>query len=81
MSYSNTYSIDVIHSWAIPSLGIKIDSILGRLNQTLLFIKRLGVFFDQCSEICRINHRLIPIAIESIDLTNFINWIYQFYQQ
>lgn len=72
--------MDVIHSWAIPALGIKIDSIPGRLNQTLLFINRPGLFFGQCSEICGTNHRFIPITIESTNLTNFKNWIFQFYQ-
>lgn len=45
-------SADVLHSWAVPSLGIKCDAVPGRLNQTPLFIKREGVFFGQCSELC-----------------------------
>ncbi|KYN50408.1 Cytochrome c oxidase subunit 2, partial [Trachymyrmex cornetzi] len=55
----------------IPSLGIKIDSTPGRLNQTLILINRPGIFFGQCSEICGINHRFMPIAIESTNLLNF----------
>jgi hypothetical protein len=43
---------DVLHSWTVPSFGLKIDACPGRLNQVNLFIKRLGVFFGQCSEIC-----------------------------
>lgn len=73
-----TTSIDVIHAWTIPSLGIKIDSIPGRLNQTLLFINRPGIFFGQCSEICGINHRFIPIAIEATNITYFKNWLISF---
>lgn len=68
-------SIDVIHSWTIPSLGIKVDSIPGRINQTLLIINRPGLYFGQCSEICGINHRFIPIVIERTSNFNFINWL------
>uniref|UniRef100_Q6SJL8 Cytochrome c oxidase subunit 2 n=11 Tax=Papilio TaxID=7145 RepID=Q6SJL8_9NEOP len=66
---------DVIHSWTIPSLGVKIDANPGRLNQTNLFINRPGIFFGQCSEICGANHSFMPIMIESISIKNFINWI------
>nr|AAF98048.1 cytochrome c oxidase II [Zerynthia rumina] len=66
---------DVIHSWTIPSLGVKIDANPGRLNQTSFFINRPGIFFGQCSEICGANHSFMPIVIESISIKNFINWI------
>lgn len=66
---------DVIHSWTIPSLGVKVDANPGRLNQTRFFINNPGLFFGQCSEICGTNHRFIPITIERIPLKNFINWI------
>nr|AAD15705.1 cytochrome oxidase subunit II [Papilio palamedes] len=66
---------DVIHSWTVPSLGVKIDANPGRLNQTNLFINRPGIFFGQCSEICGANHSFMPILIESISIKNFINWI------
>ena len=65
---------DVLHSWAIPSLGIKLDACPGRLNQTSLFIKREGVFFGQCSEICGVNHGFMPIVIEAVSLSKFITW-------
>lgn len=71
-------SEDVIHSWTIPRLAIKIDAIPGRINQINLFINRPGIYFGQCSEICGINHRFIPIQIESINLNNFIFWIKNF---
>jgi len=58
-------STDVLHSWAIPSLGIKMDACPGRLNQVSLFINRPGVFYGQCSEICGINHAFMPICIET----------------
>nr|AAF98016.1 cytochrome c oxidase II [Macrosoma sp. MC-2000] len=66
---------DVIHSWTIPSLGIKVDANPGRLNQSSFFINRPGIFFGQCSEICGANHSFMPIVIESIPIKNFINWI------
>lgn len=68
-------SVDVIHSWALPSIGVKIDAIPGRLNQVYLFAIRRGVYFGQCSEICGMNHRFIPIVLEVTDIKNFINWI------
>nr|QJF46875.1 cytochrome c oxidase subunit II [Marasmia exigua] len=66
---------DVIHSWTIPSLGVKVDANPGRLNQTNFFINRPGIFFGQCSEICGANHSFMPIVIESTSIKNFINWI------
>ena len=57
---------DVLHSWAVPSLGIKIDACPGRLNQVNLFIKREGVFYGQCSELCGINHGLMPIVVQGV---------------
>nr|YP_009727746.1 cytochrome c oxidase subunit II [Rhinoestrus usbekistanicus]QHX99785.1 cytochrome c oxidase subunit II [Rhinoestrus usbekistanicus] len=66
---------DVIHSWTIPSLGVKVDGTPGRLNQTNFFINRPGLYFGQCSEICGANHSFMPIVIESIPLKYFIKWI------
>nr|APX39442.1 cytochrome c oxidase subunit 2 [Hydrothassa glabra] len=66
---------DVIHSWTVPSLGVKIDATPGRLNQVSFSSNRTGLFFGQCSEICGANHSFMPIVIESISPTYFINWI------
>lgn len=66
---------DVLHSWAVPSLGVKCDAIPGRLNQTSLFIKREGLYYGQCSEICGINHGFMPIVIEAVSLKNYITWV------
>lgn len=74
-----TTSIDVIHAWTVPSLGIKIDSTPGRLNQIILFINRPGIFYGQCSEICGINHSFMPIVIESTNFKNFKNWLIYFF--
>nr|WHM51890.1 cytochrome c oxidase subunit II [Stolotermes ruficeps] len=66
---------DVLHSWTIPSLGIKADATPGRLNQTSFLINRAGLFYGQCSEICGANHSFMPIVIESISTNKFISWI------
>nr|WNS64247.1 cytochrome c oxidase subunit 2 [Ficus subintermedia] len=68
-------SADVIHSWTIPSLGVKADAIPGRLNQLSFYIKYPGVFYGQCSEICGANHSFMPIVIEAIPLANFMEWV------
>nr|UQT69112.1 cytochrome c oxidase subunit II [Tomostethus sp. 1 QHW-2022a]UTY22587.1 cytochrome c oxidase subunit II [Tomostethus sp. 1 QHW-2022a] len=68
-------STDVIHCWAMPSLGKKIDAIPGRLNQISLLIKRPGLFFGQCSEICGANHSFMPIVVESTKMNFFLKWI------
>nr|QLY90099.1 cytochrome c oxidase subunit 2 [Metalimnobia quadrinotata] len=66
---------DVLHSWAIPALGVKVDATPGRLNQTNFLINRPGLFYGQCSEICGANHSFMPIVIESVPSNYFINWI------
>nr|QLY90229.1 cytochrome c oxidase subunit II [Dicranomyia modesta] len=66
---------DVLHSWTIPALGVKIDATPGRLNQTNFLINRPGLFYGQCSEICGANHSFMPIVIESVPSNYFINWI------
>nr|QNE85702.1 cytochrome c oxidase subunit II [Schoenomyza litorella] len=66
---------DVIHSWTIPALGVKVDGTPGRLNQTNFLMNRPGLFFGQCSEICGANHSFMPIVIESIPVNYFIKWI------
>lgn len=71
-------STDVIHSWTIPSLGIKIDGTPGRLNQARININRTGLLYGQCSEICGANHRFIPIVIERIPSNFFLKWISSF---
>ena len=56
---------DVLHSWTIPSMGIKADAVPGRVNKLSLRRKRVGVHYGQCSEICGRNHRFMPIAMET----------------
>jgi len=66
---------DVLHSWAVPSLGVKVDACTGRLNQTSLFILREGVFYGQCSEICGVGHANMPIVVEGVSVDKYILWL------
>lgn len=68
-------ALDVIHSWTIPSIGVKVDAVPGRLNQLRLLVERTGVFFGQCSEICGANHRFMPITVEAVPLKVFLSWL------
>nr|YP_009776025.1 cytochrome c oxidase subunit II [Aulacophora indica]QAY81966.1 cytochrome c oxidase subunit II [Aulacophora indica]QJA26350.1 cytochrome c oxidase subunit 2 [Aulacophora indica]QRI59115.1 cytochrome c oxidase subunit II [Aulacophora indica] len=68
---------DVIHSWTIPSLGVKIDATPGRLNQITFSLNRSGLFFGQCSEICGANHSFMPIVLESISPNYFSKWVFK----
>jgi cytochrome c oxidase subunit 2 len=68
-------SADVLHSWAVPSLGIKCDAVPGRLNQICMFIKREGVFYGQCSELCGTNHAFMPIVVEAVSLDDYVSWV------
>nr|AEL97225.1 cytochrome c oxidase subunit 2 [Myliobatis australis] len=65
---------DVLHAWTVPALGVKIDAVPGRLNQTAFIISRPGVFYGQCSEICGANHSFMPIVVEAVPLEHFENW-------
>nr|YP_010290140.1 cytochrome c oxidase subunit 2 [Ganoderma multipileum]ULO25587.1 cytochrome c oxidase subunit 2 [Ganoderma multipileum] len=69
---------DVIHSFAVPSLGLKIDAVPGRLNQTSILAERTGTFYGQCSEICGVYHGFMPIAIEAVSISDYLTWIDSF---
>lgn len=66
---------DVLHSWAVPALGVKMDAVPGRLNQAAFIASRPGVYYGQCSEICGANHSFIPIVIEAVPLNFFQDWL------
>nr|YP_010952647.1 cytochrome c oxidase subunit II [Empoascanara falcata]YP_010952894.1 cytochrome c oxidase subunit II [Empoascanara quarta]WMQ52335.1 cytochrome c oxidase subunit 2 [Empoascanara quarta]WMQ53067.1 cytochrome c oxidase subunit 2 [Empoascanara falcata] len=68
-------SSDVIHSWTIPCLGVKVDASPGRINQGNILMKRPGLFYGQCSEICGANHSFMPIVLESISIQKFFHWL------
>ena len=63
---------DVLHSFAVPSLGIKVDAVPGRLNQGSVIVKREGVYFGQCSEICGANHSFMPIAVQGLGMDSYV---------
>nr|YP_009136911.1 cytochrome c oxidase subunit II [Allonautilus scrobiculatus]AKE32135.1 cytochrome c oxidase subunit II [Allonautilus scrobiculatus] len=68
-------SADVLHAWTLPSMGIKLDAVPGRLNQVSFLSQRPGVSYGQCSEICGANHSFMPIAMESVNIPSFLLWL------
>ena len=73
---------DVLHSWTVPSFGVKMDACPGRLNQASLFVQRPGVYYGQCSEICGVNHGFMPIAVEVVSMKDYLAWVYsKLYQE
>lgn len=71
-------SNDVIHAWAVPTLGVKVDAMPGRLNQTSFISNRPGIFAGGCSEICGSEHSYMPIMVESVSIDLFAKWILSF---
>lgn len=71
-------SADVLHSWTVPSLGVKADAVPGRLNEVNFIADRPGLFFGQCSEICGANHRFMPIVVEIVNVESFYAFILSF---
>nr|AEW43240.1 cytochrome oxidase subunit II [Prosellodrilus pyrenaicus] len=69
---------DVIHSWTVPALGVKVDAVPGRLNQIGFTTTQPGIFYGQCSEICGANHSFMPIAVEAINTKSFMKWVTNF---
>lgn len=66
---------DVLHSWAMPSLGVKVDAVPGRLNELWINVEEPGVYYGQCSELCGANHGFMPIAIEALPRDQFDAWV------
>jgi heme/copper-type cytochrome/quinol oxidase subunit 2 len=69
-------STDVLHSWSVPSLGLKVDAVPGRLNQFIVELKKPGIFYGQCSELCGPMHGFMPIVIQAVSEKKFIEWLY-----
>jgi len=65
-------SADVLHSWAVPELGIKVDAVPGRLNQFITLICKPGIYYGQCSELCGVSHGFMPIVIHAIPYKQFL---------
>lgn len=68
-------SSDVLHSWAVPAMGIKVDAVPGRLSQSILIIRRIGILYGQCSELCGVAHGFMPIVITSYETSQKLPWI------
>jgi len=68
---------DVLHAWAVPALGLKVDAVPGRINQIEAKVNRVGVFFGQCSEICGVNHGFMPIVVRTVNEEDFISYYKQ----
>jgi cytochrome c oxidase subunit 2 len=68
-------SSDVIHCWSMPSAGIKMDCVPGRLNQVSLFLNREGTFYGQCSELCGVNHGFMPIVVKGVSQDTYLEWV------
>ena len=66
---------DVIHAWAVPAFGVKIDAVPGRLNETWFRAERLGIYYGQCSELCGTNHGFMPIRVDVVSEREFAGWI------
>jgi len=65
----------VIHSWAVPSLGVKMDAIPGRLNETYFNVNEPGMYYGQCSELCGPGHGFMPISIRAVSQEDFASWV------
>jgi len=76
-----TTATDVIHSWAVPALGIKLDAIPGKVNETWVRIERPGIYYGQCSELCGAYHGFMPVMIEAVSKEEFDAWVEQAREQ
>lgn len=65
----------IIHAWAVPAFGVKIDAIPGKLNETWFKAKRTGVYYGQCSELCGVKHAYMPIAVRVVTDEEFAAWV------
>lgn len=72
-----TTASDVLHAWAIPAFGVKLDSIPGRANEIWFRITREGTFYGQCSELCGIGHAYMPIKVQAVSREAFADWVAQ----
>jgi cytochrome c oxidase subunit 2 len=68
---------DVIHSWAVPALGVKVDATPGRINERWVRINQEGVYYGMCSEFCGVNHAFMPIEVHAVSKEAFAEWVGQ----
>jgi cytochrome c oxidase subunit 2 len=70
-----TTAADVLHSWAVPALGVKMDAVPGRINETWMRIEKPGMYYGQCSELCGARHGFMPIMIRAVPKQEFETWV------
>ncbi len=68
-------STDVMHAWAVPSFGVKLDAIIGRVNETWFKVTKPGLYYGQCSQICGTGHAYMPIAVRVVSKAEFEQWV------
>lgn len=68
-------STDVMHSWFIPSLGVQMYAVIGRLNETWMNVERPGTYYGECNQICGVNHAFMPINVKAVSKAEFAKWI------
>ncbi len=68
-------SADVLHAWAVPAFGFKMDTVPGRLSEGWIYINKPGTYYGQCSELCGVNHGFMPIKIEAVSKKKFKDWV------
>ena len=66
---------DVMHNWAVPAFGIKIDTIPGRINETWMKVTKIGTYYGQCSELCGVAHSRMPISVKVVSKEDFKKWL------
>jgi cytochrome c oxidase subunit II len=70
-----TTAVDVLHSWAVPQFGVKVDAVPGRLNQLWINVDEPGTYYGQCSELCGVNHGFMPITVQAVERPEFDAWV------
>src|SRR5205807_7325217 len=70
-----TTGADVIHSWALPQMGVKMDAVPGRLNHTWFKATQTGTFYGECSELCGVRHAFMPIEVKVVSQPEFDSWL------
>jgi cytochrome c oxidase subunit 2 len=66
---------DVMHSWFVPSFGVQMYAVVGRLNETWFNVEKEGTYYGQCNQICGVNHAFMPIVVQAVSKDNFAKWI------
>ncbi len=66
---------DVLHAWAIPAFGVKMDAVPGRINETWFRVEKQGIYYGQCSELCGIHHGFMPIVVEAVSKERYAEWV------